>query len=164
MNTKTRSILIGGVVAGVAGQLLSQVPFLGACFCCLAYTSAGALAVWYYTREDQLTIAGGEGATMGALAGVVAALAATVLSLLLITAGVLPSPAEAFEMGLEQAVEQGQIGDEQAEGVREMFGSATFYFMIVIVSVVVAAILSAIGGAIGAAVFKKGGDQPASEW
>src|SRR5918997_450759 len=66
MNNKTKAALIGGVVVG----LLSAIPFVNTC-CCLWAIVGGALAVYMYVQGTQTPVQTGEGAMLGALAGVV---------------------------------------------------------------------------------------------
>jgi hypothetical protein len=69
MNNKLRAAMIGGVVIG----LLSGLPFvkLGNVLCCLWIIVGGALASYLYIKKSPTPVNIGEGAMIGALAGVV---------------------------------------------------------------------------------------------
>jgi len=64
-----RSAALGGLFIGV----LSALPIVGAanCCCCLWIVSGGALAAYLEAQQQNRTLTGGEGAAVGALAGVI---------------------------------------------------------------------------------------------
>src|SRR5687768_17518916 len=66
-----RSASLGGLFIGV----LSALPIVGAanCCCCLWVVSGGALAAYLEVQQKNRTLTGGEGAAVGALAGVIGA-------------------------------------------------------------------------------------------
>lgn len=69
MSEKTRAALIGGVTLG----LLSAIPpvsLANAC-CCVWVLGGGALAAYLYVRRSPTPVLLGQGAELGALAGVV---------------------------------------------------------------------------------------------
>jgi hypothetical protein len=69
MSEKTRAVLIGGVTLG----LLSAIPpisLANAC-CCVWVLGGGALASYLYVRRSPTPVLLGQGAELGALAGVV---------------------------------------------------------------------------------------------
>ncbi|MGH9942629.1 MAG: hypothetical protein ACRD9R_09785 [Pyrinomonadaceae bacterium] len=68
MNEKTKAILIGGVALG----LLSSIPVISlANCCCLWMLGGGALTVYLYRPHAATPLTLGDGATLGALAGLV---------------------------------------------------------------------------------------------
>ena len=74
MTEKTRAALIGGVTLG----LLSAIPpvsLVNAC-CCVWVLGGGALASYLYVRRSPTPVLLGQGAELGALAGVVGTLVA----------------------------------------------------------------------------------------
>ncbi len=161
MTSKWTSILIG-VLAYVFLSLLSNVLAsgagpLGAVIGCLVVLVSGIAAVWHYTSTNGLTIAGGTGAGMGALVGLMGALISVTLSYVLISAGVLPDPSE---LAMQQMRERGMTREqmEQAEGMAQMFSSP---LVVTLFAAVFGAIGGAVGGALGASLFKKGGPEPA---
>lgn len=160
MSEKNLSVLIGGLAGGLLAILLTipQNQFLG-CLACLCYVGCGLVAVWHYTNTNSLTISGGEGAGMGALAGIVGGVVASLLGWLFRLIGLLPGAEEA----IRQLEESGQL-DQMDESTAEFMYQLTEFSTGIggaVLGVVIALILGVIGGAIGAAVFKKGGDAPA---
>lgn len=69
MTDKTRAVLLGGVTLG----LLSAIPpiSLGNLCCCVWVLGGGALASYLYVRRSPTPVLLGQGAELGALAGVV---------------------------------------------------------------------------------------------
>ncbi|MDH4197957.1 MAG: hypothetical protein OEW05_11145, partial [Candidatus Aminicenantes bacterium] len=65
--------LIGGVVAGV----LSGIPFLN-CLCCLWIIGGAMLAAHLLARESPVSLTAGDGAVVGVLTGIFAAVADTI--------------------------------------------------------------------------------------
>ena len=159
MSEKNLSILIGGLAGGLLAVLLSlpQNQFLG-CLACLSYVGCGLVAVWHYTNTNTLTIAGGEGAGIGALAGVVGGVVSSLLGWFFRMIGLLPGTEEAIQQ-LEDSGQLDQMDENTAEMMYQFIEFSTGIGGVVI-SVIIAVILGVIGGAIGAAVFKKGGDAP----
>lgn len=151
MQEKLPSILLSGAVIGVANVLIAQIPVVGGCLSCLLYMGAGLLAVWHYTNTYQVTLPGGQGALMGLLAGIVAALFGSLLSILLIRIGMLPDPIGALEA-------RGQLSEmtpEQAEMVRRLV-RAMMGPIGLVVGAAIGGLIGLLGGVIGAATFKKG--------
>ncbi len=72
MNNKLKPALIGGVVLGI----LSVIPFVSAVnlCCCLWAILGGMLATYLYVKNSPTPVDAGDGAVLGALAGVVGAL------------------------------------------------------------------------------------------
>ncbi len=159
MSEKQLSILIGGLAGGLLAILLSlpQIQILG-CFVCLCYIGAGMVAVWHYTNTNSLTIAGGEGAGIGALSGIVAGLVSSLLGWFFRMIGLLPGAEEL----LDQMEQSGQFDQMDQNTADMIYGWVEFSTGIggIALGVVIALILGVIGGAIGAAVFKKGTDTP----
>jgi len=154
MPSKSQSILLAGVAIGVAATLLSLIPGIGGCLACLTYIGAGILAVWHYTDRYRLTLQGGQGAGMGALAGIVAMATASILSFLLMTTGLTPP----WRQVIADQLNTSGMDSAQAEQIMEMMSSPLFIVGVIMVALVVYVLLGAIGGVIGASVFKRGGD------
>ena len=157
MPSKFQSILLGGAITGVLGSLINLIPVVGGCIGCLLYIGAGAVAVWHYTSTHELTIEGGTGAGMGAMSGIVAALAGGLVTYILVTLGIAPG----VEQVMEQLAEAGTIPDDQLEAIADFLNSPLATLVFLGVGSIIGAILGAVGGAIGASMFKKGGEFPA---
>ena len=162
MSTKLQSILLGGVVLGVAIPLVlvSIVPVLGVCLCCLAFIGAGVLTTYHYTDTNSLTITGGEGAGMGAGAGAIAGLVATFVTLLLMGFGIVPDAGEELVRQMERVGVFDQMDRDMEDQWTSMIKSLFVPVLVVpvqaTVNVIGGALLSLIGGVIGASLFKKG--------
>jgi len=66
MNSKLKPALLGGLIVG----LLSAIPFINYC-CCIWAIGGGAVAGLLYIRGSATRVLTGDGAIVGALAGVV---------------------------------------------------------------------------------------------
>lgn len=160
MSDKTPSVLIGilaYVILSVLLQFFAAGGMMSGVLGCLVILGSAMVGVWHYTSTNELTIAAGEGAGIGALVGIGGALLAGLLSLFLISAGAMPDPTD---LALEQMRSQG-LSDEQIEAQRGMLEMFSSPLAVLLIGSVLGALVGAIGGAIGASVFKKGGDAPA---
>lgn len=160
MPNKTQSILLGGLVVGILST--SYLSFINL-LCCAGVIIGGLVAVWHYTSENDLTIPAGQGAAIGALAGVVGALIGAALNWVVGVVG-LPDSQEVSQtiqslITGSGAQDMSPEQEEQMRAMQERFSSPMFMIIGIGVSMAVSAVFGAIGGAIGAAVFKKGGDE-----
>jgi len=156
MPSKTQSIIIGAAVYVVLGLLVNFLfqggGITAGIIGCLIPFSSGLVAVWHYTATHNLTIPAGQGAGMGALAGLAGAVVATIIVFVLISAGILPDPIEAARLQMES---QG-LSDEQLDSALVMVERFSNPVVDLALSAVVAALFGAVSGAIGAVIFKKG--------
>lgn len=163
MPDQKQSILIG---AAVTAALSTSYLGLINCLCCAGVVIGSLVTVWHYTSRYDLTIEAGRGAVMGLVAAAVGAVISLLLNYLLLQVGlggqevIVQSIMEAFSGYVSP--EQMEMMREQMEAQRDVsFGA---YLINGLVTVFVFALVGAVGGAIGAAIFKKGGEQPATEW
>ena len=146
-----RSAALGGLFIGV----LSALPILGTanCCCCLWIVCGGALASYLEVQQKNRTLTGGEGAAVGALAGVIGA-AVWLPVMIVIEAAFAP---------IQRAVlgEVLRTARDMPPEVRDMLESWTepgtpfrlvFGFFI---QLFVGTIFSTIGGLLSAMYFKK---------
>src|SRR5215204_5655819 len=91
---KMKPALIGGVVVG----LLSAIPFLNYC-CCIWAIGGGALACFLYIKSSPVPVRPGDGAMIGAMAGLVGAVIYLVIGLPI----AFLYGAEAMEQALSQS-------------------------------------------------------------
>ncbi len=154
MPDKSQSILLAGAAVGVAATLVSLVPVVGGCVACLIYIGAGVMAVWHYTDRHQLTIGGGQGAGLGALAALVAMVVSGLLSFLFTTIGLTPP----LRQVISEQLSTSGLDPAQADQFMEMASSPLFIVGVILFVAVIYALLGALGGAIGASAFKPGGD------
>ncbi|HET9478151.1 MAG TPA: DUF5518 domain-containing protein [Pyrinomonadaceae bacterium] len=157
MNNKLKPALIGGVLLG----LLSVIPFvnvLNVC-CCLWAILGGMLASYLYIKNSPTPASAGDGAILGALAGVIGAAISLILGIP-ISYAMGPTMRNLMLSMLEN------VDRQQAEAMRRQFEMTGDSIVPVIInSLIVAALLfvfAVIGGLIGTALFekRKGGSVP----
>lgn len=155
MSEKLKAAAIGGVILG----LLSAIPFVNVVnVCCCAWVLlGGALAVMFYVKKSPTPVTIGEGAGIGALAGLIGAVINLVigLPLSLLTgnafAGLIstlmakanPEQAEVMQRALER-----QMNMSIAERLIAQIPFALIGFCVVVV-------FATIGGLIGVPIFEK---------
>ena len=166
MPSKLTSVLIGGLASALVGTLLSVAgslanpananPGLGAILGllgCLTMVTSGLIAVWHYTGEHELTLTGGQGVGIGALAGIAYGVIVTVLSRILMMAGALPTAEDVIQQMEETGAMEGPGAEFATMMVEFSMGWGAVVF-----SIIFGVVTGLIGGAIGAAVFKRGTD------
>jgi hypothetical protein len=139
-----KPVLIAGIIAGV----ISSVPFIGwlnIC-CCLWILLAGIMAVYMVASGLDKKIDYGQGAFIGLLSGLVAAVVSTILDSILLTFGynIIQHLADRFS---------------EFEKIRDLIyttelGFFSFIFDLLI-SIVFFAVFGALGGIIGTALYSK---------
>ncbi len=149
---RLKAAAIGGGAAGVA----SQIPGLSFvnCLCCALVVGGGMLAVFLALRNEPATEKApyGDGALIGALAGVVTAIVGAIV--LIPIAAMFGDPMEQTLRMLE-GIEG--IPPEVLDALGGEAAGAVGAFALVgfLMSLVVDVVFAAIGGVIGAAVFHK---------
>ena len=146
-----RSAALGGLFIGV----LSALPVVGAanCCCCLWIVSGGGLAAYLEAQQQNRTLTGGQGAAVGALAGVIGAF--VWLPIVAMVAVVLGPFQEAM---LEEIVRNARdMPPEAREILENMGGSRGFagYILLFFFQLVVGSMFAALGGLLGAMYFRK---------
>ena len=146
----TRSAALGGLFIGV----LSALPIVGAanCCCCLWIVSGGALSAYLEVQQKNRSLTTGEGAAVGALAGVVGAF--VWLPIVIVISIVLgPVQQAIFEQIAQNARD---IPPEVREYMENMGGRSTAaYFVLFFPQLFIGALFAAIGGMLAAAYYKK---------
>ena len=134
MNNKLKPALLGGLIVGV----LSAIPFINYC-CCIWGLGGGALAAFLYIKDSPTPVKMGDGAMVGALAGVVGGIIYLVIGLpIAIFFGMA-----AMEEGLARS------------GVHLPFSGVLLMIVSGILGAIILAVLSTLGGVIGVAIFEK---------
>ncbi|MBP1659067.1 MAG: hypothetical protein H6P95_259 [Candidatus Aminicenantes bacterium] len=152
-----RPALIAGAVAG----LLSGLPVVSAanCLCCLWIVGGAAWAVKLLARETPGLLTSGDGAVVGALTGLVAAVVQAVVSL----------PFRSFDPEQMQRVMDwlGNLGlnvppnvADEAARTSSAFMSPGWSVLLLAFSAVTLTIIGVIGGIIGVAIFAKKASRP----
>jgi hypothetical protein len=157
MNNKLKPALIGGVLLG----LLSVIPFvnsLNVC-CCLWAILGGMLASYLYVKNSPTPATPGDGAMIGALAGVVGAIISLILGIPISYA--MGPTMRNLLLGIVENLDR-----QQAELMRRQLEASGDSIVPVIINALILAVLlfvfSVIGGLIGTAIFekRKGGPVP----
>jgi hypothetical protein len=157
MNNKVKPALIGGVLLG----LLSVIPFVNALniCCCLWAILGGMLASYLYIKNSPVPATPGDGAILGALAGVIGAAISIIL-------GIPISYAMGPTMRNLMLSLMENMDRQQAELMRRQLEMSGDSIAAVIINALILGFLlfifSLIGGLIGAAIFekRKGGATP----
>lgn len=152
MPNRSQSIILAGAAAGVAAVLTGLIPAFGDCLACIILIAAGMLAVWHYTDRHHVTVTGGQGLLLGALAGLIAGGVQTMVAALFTRIGVTPGWQEELRRGFEES----GMDPTQIEQIQQMLSSPAAYVGILVFGLFVTAVAGGIGGAIGAAAFKRG--------
>jgi hypothetical protein len=146
-----RPAALGGLFIGI----LSALPFVsvGNCCCCLWIVSGGALASYLQGQQQNRSLTGGEGAAVGALAGVFGAL------VWLPIAGVIamalgPLQDMVIERIMQNATDMPPEARELLERIGESEG-VIGYVLAFLFQLFVGTIFASIGGLLGAMYFKK---------
>lgn len=151
-----RPALVAGAVAG----LLSGLPFIGAgnCVCCLWIVGGAAMAAKMLAASSPGLLTSGDGAVVGALTGIVAAVADAIVSI----------PLRSFNLGLARRLldKAAELGGQMPSGLEGFFnGSSSFlspgWFLLgLFISAAMFAVVGALGGIIGVSLFGKKGRPP----
>jgi hypothetical protein len=157
MNNKVKPALIGGVLLG----LLSVIPFVNALniCCCLWAILGGMLASYLYVKNSPTPASAGDGAILGAIAGLIGAAISLVLGIP-ISYAMGPTMRNLMVSMLEN------VDRQQAEMIRQQLEMTGDALGPVIINALILAVMlfffSIIGGLIGTALFekRKGGSVP----
>jgi hypothetical protein len=147
----TRSFLLSALIAGVIIGVLGNLPVLNLinCFLCIWVWVGGILSVYMYQRfqKGEATISAGQGAGLGAVAGLFGAVIGVVVYALtsFISMPLFASLARAFDV-------QGDLPFTTGSSLGGVFASAFFFGTI---DAVLYPIFGAISGLIGASFFGK---------
>ena len=158
MNNKLKPALIGGVVLGI----LSVIPFVSAgnVCCCLWAILGGMLASNLYVRNSPTPVNAGEGAVVGALAGIVGAAIYVIIGIP-INYAMGPTMRNLLLGLLENAdPRQADLMRRQLEAAGDAIAPHIIQGLLFAVLLFVFAL---IGGLLGVAIFekRKGGAPPA---
>ena len=134
MNNKLKPALLGGLIVG----LLSAIPFINYC-CCIWAIGGGLLAGMLYVKESPTQVPTGEGAVVGALAGVVGGLIYLIIGLPI-----------AFLFGAAQMEEQ--LG---RSGVQLPFSGTVLLVVGALIGALCLLVLATLGGLLAIPIFEK---------
>jgi hypothetical protein len=149
------------LIAGAAAGLLSGLPFIGAgnCICCLWITGGAAMAAKLLAANTPGVLSSSDGAVVGALTGIVAAVVDAVVSI----------PLRSFNMDLARRIldKASELGGEMPAGLDEILNgsgvlSLGWFLLGLFISAAMFAVVGILGGIIGISLFGKKGLPPAS--
>jgi hypothetical protein len=148
MTDKLVPALIGGAALGILCTIffVAQVPFIPLC-CCIWAIGGGVLASMMYVKKSPTRVSVGEGAMLGAMAGVIGGAIFFVLSSLV------------FGLIFDIATFERQF---RASGYDMPLAGFAMILVTVLICAIFLFVLSVGGGAIGIAIFekRKDGDAP----
>ena len=149
---KLKAAAIGGGAAGIASSI--PIVNLANCICCALVVGGGMLAVYLAMRGEPAAEKAplGEGAMIGVLAGVAAAVVGTIVAIPL--TAIFGDPME-MARSIMEGIEGIPPEVLEAFGGEEAGAMAAIGVVGFLISLVVDVIFSGIGGVIGAAVFHK---------
>ena len=151
MTPRQQSILTGAVVTGILST--SYLSFINT-VCCLGVIVGGVVAVQQFTSRAGRAIEAGDGAVIGALAGIGGAVLGSLFDAMLRP---LSLDSNSISQDLMQQWMQGMQGQQgmSPEMMQQFQGGGGMMMFLVGLgfSVVLYAIFGAIGGAIGTALF-----------
>jgi hypothetical protein len=143
-----RAALIGGVVAGV----LTAVPVVN-CLCCLWIIAGAMLAAHLLAKDSPGPLSPGDGAVVGILTGIIAAIVDAVASLPFETMN--REYVQRFMDQMSQFFEEMPAGWESWLERRAGELSPAWFLLGLLASAVIYAILGVVGGTIGVSLFGK---------
>lgn len=138
--------LIGGAAAGI----LSGLPFLN-CLCCLWIMGGAMLAAYLLAKDSPRSLTAGDGAVVGALSGVAAAVIDSVLGLFLRDFNL--AVARRMLDRLSEFAEEMPSGWESWFDLGEGGFTLAMFFLGLFLSAAVFAAVGALGGVVGASLF-----------
>jgi len=140
--------LIGGAIAGV----LSGIPFLN-CLCCLWIIGGSVLATYLLTKDSPISLTSGDGAIVGALAGIVAAVVDSLVGIPL--HGLNVAVMRRMMERLSEFAEEMPSGWENWIGRTGGGASIAMFLVGLFISAAIFAALGALGGIVGMSLFGK---------
>lgn len=155
MNPQRPEYLRPALIAGAVAGLLSGLPFIGAgnCVCCLWIVGGAAMAAKMLAAATPGLLTTGDGAVVGVLTGIVAAVVDAIISI----------PLRSFNLGLARRLldKAAELGGQMPSGLGEFFNGSTsflspgWFLLGLFVSAAMFAVVGALGGIIGVSLFGK---------
>jgi hypothetical protein len=159
--------LVGGLMAGI----LSSIPLVGAANCCFCawLLVGGAVAAKMLINRTQRPVRNGEGAQVGAMAGLIAAGIYSLIYLTLVVFGV----GQGFEQELLNQIRDMSNDPRIQEDIQKIIEAGANQtqaqrIVYALISAVIASVLfigfSTLGGLLGVALFEKRKGQPPPQY
>lgn len=154
--SKTQPALLGGAAIGV----LSALPVINVANCCCAWILfGGALAAYLHQQNDPEPITAGDGALVGALAGVVGAFVWLVLTIP-ISWALAPFQSQMMQRALQNAPDmapEARAFLESMSGAPAVGVGLIFSFLVMLC---LSSLFGLFGGLFGALMFRKAAPPP----
>ncbi len=153
MNDRKPEYFVPALIGGVAVGVLSVTPFLQ-CLCCLWAIGGAVLAAGILAARSDHSLTTGDGAIVGALTGILAALVTSFLQL-------TPLQEINARIGQRWVQRMAELSNQQLPSwwKPEQFGthifSAARFLLGLFISAAIFAALGVLGGVIGASLFGK---------
>jgi hypothetical protein len=155
MNQHKPEYLRPALTCGAVAGLLSAIPIIGAanCFCCLWIVGAAALAAKLLARTTGGTLTSGDGALVGALTGIAAAVTDSLVS--------IPLQRVNLEMARGVLDRISGLGYEMPENMDALLGSGSglaspaLFLLGLFLTAAIFTVVGVIGGVIGVALFAR---------
>jgi hypothetical protein len=159
----TFNALLWGAAVTAVISLLPYISLINT-FCCLGIMIGGAVTIFQYSNQYQLTIRGGEGFKLGALAGLLGGMGYFIIfTALQVLFNYQLNAEETMNLMMALFGSDPQAREQIEESFRKqkLEGVTISNILIGLIStLIIYPIAGGIGGAIGAAVFRKGKSEP----
>ena len=155
MDQKKPEYLRPALVTGAIAGLLSGLPIIGAgnCVCCLWIVGGAAIATKLLAKNTSNMLTAGDGAIVGALTGIVAAVVDTIVKI----------PLQPYNMALARRIidRVSEFGQEMPASLDGLLGGSSnflrpgWFLLGLFITAAVYAIMGVLGGIIGISLFAK---------
>lgn len=152
MNNERPSFFMPALIGGGLAGILSAIPFVN-CLCCLWIIGGAMLAAYLLAKDSKVALTSGDGAIVGALAGVFAAIVDFFVS--------IPFQAMSDEMARNIMEKVSEYADEMPQGWEGFLegggfeASMAMNILGLLIAAVIFSILGALGGILGMSMFGK---------
>jgi len=152
MNEQKPNMFIPALIGGGIAGFLSGVPLVN-CLCCLWIIGGAILAAYLLQRDSKTPLTSGDGAIVGALSGIIAAVVDAIVS--------IPFQALSNDIFRKMMDWAAEYADDIPEGWEKwleqgnMDMTLPWIFLGFLITAVIFASLGALGGIIGVSVIKK---------
>jgi hypothetical protein len=152
MNNERPSFFMPALIGGGLAGILSAIPFVN-CLCCLWIIGGAILATYLVSKDSKVFLSLGDGAIIGALAGVIASIVDFFVS--------IPFQAMSDQMARNIMEKVSEYADEMPQGWENFLegggfeASMAMNILGLLIAAVVFSILGALGGILGMSLFGK---------
>jgi hypothetical protein len=152
MNEQRPKMFLPALIGGAAAGILTGLPFLN-CLCCLWIIGGAMLAAYLTAKDSPVSLTAGDGAILGALTGIAAAAADSIIGIPL--RGVKLAVMHRMMERLAEFAEDMPAGWESWVNRSSGNFSPAMFFMGLFLSAAIFAAVGVLGGIIGVSLFGK---------